>query len=67
MDRHRNIVPRLDALLGALEVGLRSRSEMQMAAFLGELPGAGQANSLRSAGDESELVAEMQIHANLLD
>jgi len=57
MDRHGNVVPRLDALLGAFEICLGARREMQMAAFLGELPGAGQANSLRRSRDESGLAA----------
>ena len=54
MDRHGNVVPGLDRLLGAFQVRLGPRREMQMAAFLGELPGAGQANSLGRAGDEGE-------------
>jgi hypothetical protein len=40
---------------------------MQMAAFLRKLPGACQANSLGSAGDECELAAQIEIHANLLE
>jgi len=57
VDRHGNIVPRLDAFLGALEVRLGARRKVQVAAFLGELPGAGQANSLRRSRDESGLAA----------
>src|SRR4029450_7249510 len=45
------------------EVRLGPRCDMQMAAFLGELPGAGQANSLGSTGDEGGLAAQVQIHA----
>ena len=53
-------------LLGAFEIRLGPRREMQVAAFLGELPGAGQADALGRAGDESDLAAQIQIHANLL-
>jgi hypothetical protein len=35
---------------------------MKVAAFLGELPGAGQADPLGSAGDECGLTAQMQVH-----
>jgi hypothetical protein len=66
MDRHGNVVPRLDRLLGALEIRFRPRREMQVAAFLGKLSGAGQANALGSAGDEGELATQIEIHANLL-
>jgi hypothetical protein len=38
---------------------------MQMAAFLGELPGARQANSLGRAGNEGNFAAQMQIHVDL--
>ena len=65
MDRHRNVVPCLDRLLGPLEIRLGTRREMQMAAFLGELPGARQADALGSASDEGELAAQIQIHADL--
>ena len=51
--------------LGAFQVGLGPRREMQMAAFLGELPGARQANSLGRTGDEGELAAQIEIHVNL--
>ena len=34
-----------------------------MAAFLGELSGARQANSLGRTGDEGELAAQIEIHA----
>ena len=44
---------------GAFEVRLGPRREMQMAAFLGQLPGAGQANSLGRASDEGELAAQI--------
>ena len=64
MDRHGNIMPGLDQLLGAFEVRLGPRREMQMAAFLGELPGARQANSLGRTGDEGDLAAQIEIHAN---
>jgi hypothetical protein len=66
MDRHRNVVPRLDRLLGAFEVRLGARREMQMAAFLGKLPGARQANSLGRTGDEGDLAAQIEIHAEPL-
>src|SRR5258708_18871488 len=65
MDRHGNIVPCLDRLPGTLQIRFRTRREMQMAAFLGKLPGARQANSLGSASDECELAVQIQIHANL--
>jgi hypothetical protein len=42
-----------------LEVGLGARREMEMAAFLGELPGAGEPDALGRAGDESGLAAQM--------
>ena len=38
---------------------------MQMAAFLGKLPGARQADPLGRAGDEGELATQIQIHFNL--
>ena len=66
MDRHGNIVPRLDRLLGALQIRLGPRRQMQVAAFLGELPGAGQADSLGRAGDECKLAAQIQIHGHSL-
>ena len=65
MDRHRDVVPGLDRLLGAFQVRLGPRREMQMAAFLGELPGARQANSLGRTGDEGELAAQIEIHVDL--
>ena len=43
---------RLDLVLGALEIRLVARHQHQVAAFLGQQPGAGEADPLRAAGDE---------------
>ena len=65
MDRHRDVVPGLNGLLGLVEIGLGARREVQVAAFLGELPGAGKPDALGRAGDESGLAAQMEIHVVL--
>ena len=51
--------------LALLEIRLGARREMQVAAFLGKLPGAGEPNALGRAGDESGLAAQMEIHVVL--
>jgi hypothetical protein len=66
VDRHGNVVPGLDSLPGAFKIRFGARRQMQVAAFLGKLPGACQTNSLGSTGDEGELAAQVQIHADLL-
>src|SRR3569833_2206875 len=38
---------------------------MQVAAILGQLPGAGQANALGSTGNEGDLAVQLQIHVSL--
>jgi hypothetical protein len=65
MDRHRDVVAGLNGLPGLVEVGLGARREVEVAAFLGELAGAGKPDALGRAGDESGLAAQMKIHGVL--